>query len=70
MAKELAIGGAGICMLPDMLITDEITDGRLQPLLPDYPMETRDLNLLYHSRNLQSPAIKRFIETTLEVFEG
>lgn len=31
-------------------------------------METRDLNLLYQGRKLQSPAIKRFVETTLEVF--
>ncbi len=70
MARELAISGAGICMLPDMLLKSEIADGLLVPLLPDYPMETRDLNLLYQSRKLQSPAVKRFVETALEVFQG
>lgn len=69
MAKELAMAGAGICMLPDLLLTSEIDDGLLVPLLPDHPMETRDLSLLYQSRKLQSPAIKRFVETALEVFD-
>ncbi len=70
MARDLAIAGAGICMLPDLMITSEIDDGLLVPLLTDHPMETRDLNLLYQSRKLQSPAIKRFVETMIEVFES
>ncbi|MEM1112762.1 MAG: LysR family transcriptional regulator [Pseudomonadota bacterium] len=70
MAKQLAIAGLGICMLPDMILNREIEDGLLVPLLRDYPMERRDLNLLYPSRKLQSSSVKRFIETTLEVFSN
>lgn len=69
MARELAIAGVGICMLPDILLASELDTGALVPVLPDYPMEVGDLNLLYPSRKLQSSAIKRFIDTALEVFQ-
>ena len=70
MAKTLAVDGVGICMLPDLLISDEIDRGLLIPLLPDFPMPKRPLNLVYPSRKLQSASIKRFIETTMEVYSG
>lgn len=69
MAKNLALKGAGICMLPDISVNREIEAGSLIPLLPNYPLAQRDLNLIYPNRNLQSPAVKHFIETVFEVYE-
>jgi len=69
MAKSLALKGIGICMLPDISAKREVEAGTLIPLLPNYPLEQRDLNLVYPSRNLQSAAVKCFIETIFEVYE-
>ena len=70
MAKNLALEGLGICMLPDISASKEVKAGKLIPLLPNYPLEPRDLNLIYPNRNLQSAAVKCFIETLLEVSEN
>ena len=70
MAKNLALEGVGICMLPDISASKEVKAGKLIPLLPNYPLEPRDLNLIYPNRNLQSAAVKCFIETLLEVSEN
>lgn len=68
MAKRLAMDGIGICMLPDVMIKDEVADGDLVPLLLDHPMESRPWNLVFPSRHLQSASVKRFIDMAMDIY--
>ena len=68
MARKLAVDGVGICMLPDVMIGDELQLGSLVRLLPDHPMETRPWNLVFPTRNLQSASVKRFVDTAQEIY--
>lgn len=68
LAKQLAVDGVGICMLPDIMVGDEIDKGRLVPLLPNHLMETRPWSLVFPSRHLQSTSVKCFLDTAMEAF--
>jgi DNA-binding transcriptional LysR family regulator len=68
MARKLAVDGVGICMLPDLMIGEELEEGSLVRLLPDYPMETRPWNLVFPSRNLPSASVKCFVDVALEIY--
>jgi DNA-binding transcriptional LysR family regulator len=69
MARKLAVDGVGICMLPDVMIGNELKEGTLVRLLPDHPMETRPWNLVFPSRHLQSASVKRFVDVALEIYQ-
>lgn len=43
---QAAIAGLGIAMLPTFLISDAISEGALEPLLPDYPLGEAGLYLV------------------------
>ncbi len=65
-ARECAIAGAGITLLPDFLCRDEAVSGKLVRVLPDWQAEANELYLVYPSRKLNSPALACFIDFVLQ----
>ncbi|XYQ54272.1 LysR family transcriptional regulator [Pectobacterium carotovorum] len=65
-ARECAIAGAGITLLPDFLCRDEAVSGNLVRVLPDWQAEANELYLVYPSRKLNSPALACFIDFVLQ----
>jgi len=60
-AHALVRHGAGVSVLPDYLVTDDIRDGRLVPLLAQYTLPEGGIHAVYPGR--QPPAkVRAFIE--------
>lgn len=61
-ARECAIAGAGITLLPAFMSHDEVRQGQLVRVLPEWEAESNSLYLVYPSRKLNSPALACFID--------
>lgn len=63
---EAAIQGLGIALLPDFIVEDGLTDGRLVKVLEDFEREPLTLFALYPSRRHVPAKTRRFLEYLLE----
>lgn len=63
-----ALAGVGIMLQPTELVENEIADGRLVPLLPDYAIPTRPMHILYAPDRRMTPKLRSFIEFVLANF--
>lgn len=61
-ARECALAGVGITLLPTFLFDEVASSGRLARVLPQWQAEANDLYLVYPSRKLNSPALACFID--------
>ncbi|CAM8032185.1 DNA-binding transcriptional regulator, LysR family [Atlantibacter hermannii] len=68
-ARECAMEGAGITLLPSFLMGTSLTSGILKRVLPDWEPEGNDLYLVYPSRKLNSPALSCYIDFALQFAE-
>lgn len=68
-ARESAISGAGITLLPAFLLEDKVGTGALVPVLSDWLVEGNDLWLAYPSRKLNSPALMSYIDFAMQFDE-
>ena len=68
-ARECAIAGAGITLLPAFLVEDKVEKGALVQVLPEWNVEGNDLWLAYPSRKLNSPALMSYIEFAMQFDE-
>lgn len=68
-ARESAIAGAGITLLPAFMLENRIESGELVHALADWTVEGNDLWLVYPSRKLNSPALMSYIEFALQFDE-
>lgn len=64
-ARQCAISGGGIALLPAFLATDGIEQGLLVPVLEDWQAESNELYLVYPERKLNTSAQERLIETVM-----
>ena len=55
-------------MQPSELVQHEIEKGRLVELLPDYPVPTRPMHLLYAPDRRMTPKLRSFIHFVLTHF--
>ena len=62
--RAAALEGLGIIMQPKMLLLDEISSGRLVPLLREYHPQSRSLQLLTPNRQV-TPKLRGFIDAVL-----
>ncbi|MNZ94832.1 LysR substrate binding domain protein [compost metagenome] len=65
-ARECAIAGAGITMLPAFLSREVVAQKQLVEVLPEWQAEGNELYLVYPSRKLNSPALACFIDVVLQ----
>lgn len=67
--KQAAMSGLGICVLPEVSVLQEVSEGRLIPL----KFDTRDFKivsqLLYHKDKWISPALSEFIRLSKQILE-
>ncbi|WP_426150019.1 LysR family transcriptional regulator [Pseudomonas sp. DC3000-4b1] len=62
---QAARAGMGIVMMPDALVAEDLARGRLVPLLQDYRLPRRPMNLLYASDRYRLPKIRSFVDFAL-----
>lgn len=60
--KQLCENGLGIAQLPNFFVDENIGNGKLLELLPEYALDNFYLHLLYHQKGTQNPAIKAIVE--------
>lgn len=63
-----AKAGGGIVMLPDALVQQDLQDGGLIALLPDYRLPCRPMHLLYVQDRYRLPKLRRFVDFALELW--
>ncbi|EME2007475.1 LysR family transcriptional regulator [Cronobacter sakazakii] len=68
-ARESALAGAGITLLPAFLLDDSLAEGALVNVLPEWTVTGNDLYLVYPGRKLNAPALVSYINFALE-YEG
>lgn len=60
--RDAALASLGVTFLPTFLIDDEVREGRLQILFPDYTTAEMPLTLLYSSRRQPAKKVRLFID--------
>jgi len=68
--KQLTLKGAGIAIIHDSQLTEEIETGQLVKLPACFTLQPRNLSLVHPSRELQSVNLRRFIELVLELYQS
>lgn len=63
---KAARAGAGIVMMPDALVSEDLANGRLIALLPDYRLPCRPMHLLYAQDRYRSPKLRSFVDFVME----
>ena len=60
--KFAVLAGVGVGLLPDYLCSEELADGRLVELLPDWHPEIMIVHAAFPSRRGLSPAVRAFLD--------
>ena len=58
--------GMGMAFLPEWLVDDDLTDGLLTRLVPDYTAPAITLFAVYTSRQYMAPKLRSFIDFLAE----
>ena len=66
--RHAALAGAGIVLLRDEILADDIASGRLQVLLPDYKIQERTRQILWPKNRKMTPKLRAFIDFIAETY--
>jgi DNA-binding transcriptional LysR family regulator len=70
MVATLGASGAGLIILPELLVRDEIIKDCLEVVLPEYPVMVENyLFAVYSSRRYLSPKVRTFIDFMVDWFK-
>ncbi|WP_245319629.1 substrate binding domain-containing protein [Mesorhizobium temperatum] len=58
----LAAAGAGLSVLPDFLVRDELAAGRLVQILPEWQLLSGGIYTVYPAARFRPPKVTRFVE--------
>ena len=64
--RRAALSGMGIAMLPSDLVREDIREGKLTALLPEYTLPSRPIYLLYHKERYSAPTLRSFIQFLIQ----
>jgi DNA-binding transcriptional LysR family regulator len=67
MLHHAVVGGVGIAMLPVYLCADDLREGRLERLLPDWNAPSQPMHTLYPSGRHLSPKVKAMLDHLQQV---
>lgn len=68
--RDAALAGVGIATTASFIVHGDVARGDLVPVLPDYPLQARDVFAVYpHNRHL-SPKVRAFIDFATEVYRA
>jgi DNA-binding transcriptional LysR family regulator len=62
MAREAALGGHGVALLPRFLVADDLAAGRLVQVLPDHPLPSADATALTPRDRTPSIAVRALVQ--------
>ncbi|MNW17526.1 LysR substrate binding domain protein [compost metagenome] len=68
MRKRAVLAGLGLTMLPQPFCHEELADGRLIRLLPDWTLPGGHLQAVYTHRRGMLPAVRAWIEHLSQAF--
>ncbi|WP_321817343.1 MULTISPECIES: LysR family transcriptional regulator [unclassified Paraburkholderia] len=63
-----AIDGMGLLLQPEELVREALNVGKLVEVLPDFPVRSRPLHLLYAPDRRVTPKLRSFVEFAIEHF--
>jgi DNA-binding transcriptional LysR family regulator len=63
---QAALTGMGIVMMPDALVEEDLRQGKLQALMPDYCPPSRPMHLVYAQDRHRLPKLRRFVEFAVQ----
>jgi DNA-binding transcriptional LysR family regulator len=63
-----AISGLGIAYLPSFLYAQALTDGLVEDVIPDLPMETQGIYAVYPPGRFTQPKVRAFIDFLVHAF--
>lgn len=66
VARDWAVAGCGIAYCPDFVLAQEITEGRLVPLLEDYHSETHPFCAIYLAGKVLPRKVRALIDFAVE----
>ena len=64
--RSLLLKGAGVSALSNFVVGDDLKNGNLVQLLPDYHIEDVGVYAVFHKQNGQQAKIRKFIEYLVE----
>ncbi|MFM5670481.1 LysR family transcriptional regulator [Aeromonas hydrophila] len=67
--KQAAVQGLGVILVPKEFVSNELTDGTLVALLPDWQPDPHALFAVYPFHKEQSPNVRLFIEFLVKAFQ-
>ena len=67
--REAAIAGAGLALLPEIIISEALETGKLVQLLPDWQLPERFMYAIYPPRRFMPLALDRLLQEMEEEFE-
>ncbi len=67
---DAAAAGLGITYLPELITGDALRTGRLVRVLPDWKIQSVDVNAVYPSNRNITPKVRRFVSLLAKRFEG
>lgn len=70
LSHKLVCAGLGVAMLPEWLVEEDLAQGRLVHLLPDYASPPLDIYASYISRQYQTGKVRSFIDFFSEAMAG
>lgn len=62
LLRSLAVSGKGIALAPEFQVADDLAQGRLVPVMPDYALPGVPVHVLYSSRKLVTAALASFLD--------
>jgi len=66
--RQAALAGMGVVMMPDVLVQQDLREGKLTALLQDYQLPSRPMHLVYAQDRYRLPKLRHFVDFVLEVF--
>lgn len=68
MLRQLLLEGAGIGLVPDRLMDEDVRQGRMVNILPGWRASDIDASMLYRHRTLMPQSVRLFVEHLLASF--
>lgn len=65
---QAARTGMGIVMLPDVLVEQDIQDGKLLGLMPGFNPPSRPMHLMYAQDRYRLPKLRRFVDFAVQMW--
>lgn len=62
MLRAVALGGAGVTLLPTLLNATDLTAGRLRRILPDWSSSGAPVHAVYPGSRHHSPKVMAFVD--------